>query len=191
LIPLRSLSTANMMPLSLLSKDDSGLDTTTKNLVKSYHDEYKDATNCVTSWLMTNSNNKRYTANNLVPMAKHIRTPQHILTALATAIRLREKTTKEFQTSAATWDLTNDERIALQADNRRHIHFWEQLKAALVILTPAVRPAGVSPGATEHDLMPWLSCTPTTPSRDAWVHPFLPSEGAVSKVNSNRRTPIS
>jgi hypothetical protein len=90
-----------MLPPSLLSKGDSGLATTNK-LVKSYRDEYKDATNCVTSWLMTNSNNRRYTANNPVPMAKHIRnrgirTPQHILTALATAIRLREKTIEVFQ----------------------------------------------------------------------------------------------
>jgi hypothetical protein len=146
---------------------------------------------------MTNSNNRRYTANNLVPMAKHIRnrgirTPQHILTALATAIRLREKTIEVFQAGAATWDLSEDERIALQADNRSHVHFWEQLKAALVILTPAVRPAGVFPGATELDLMPWLACTRTTPPlRDAWNDSFLPSEGAVSRVNSNRRTPIS
>jgi hypothetical protein len=184
-----------MIPMSLLSKD-SGLDTTTKNLVKSYHDEYKDATNCVTSWLVTNSNNKRYTANAIVPMVKHIRnrgirTPQHILTALATAIRLRGKTIEVFQTGAATWDLTRDERIALQADNGRHIHFWEQLKEALVILTPAVRPAGVFPAANRYVDMPWLSCTRTTPSRDAWETPFLPSEGVVSKVNSNRRTLIS
>jgi hypothetical protein len=182
------------MSLSILRKA-AGLATATI-LTKSYG-EYKDATNCVTDWLLTNSGRKQSSASVIVPMAKRIRSagirpPQHILEALAKAIRLREEVTRDYQSlTLRTTNLTRNERAELEDDNKRHIHFTEQLKEALVILRPVLRAANVFPAANQYDTFLGLAGTTTIPSRDAWENPFHSGEGVVSRLNSNRSTLMS
>jgi hypothetical protein len=158
--------------------------------------EYKDATACVTSWLLTTSGWKEYTANTIVPMARHIRSagiqpPQHILDDLATAVRLREESTREHQKLTSTTNLTRSERAKLECGNKSHTYFCEQLKTALNILRPrgpAVRVAVVVPAANHFDTFLGVARTTTPPSRDAWENPFQSGEGVVSRPNSNRST---
>jgi hypothetical protein len=183
-----------MVSKSLLSK---GCGPATAAILDKIHGEYKDATNCVTSWLLTNSGRKHYSANTIVPMARlisraGIQPPQHILETLATAIRLREEATREHQNLTTT--LTGNERAQLEDGNKSHIHFCEQLRKALNILRPgpAVRVAIVVPAANQFDTLLGLArTTTTTPSRDAWETPFHSGEGVVSRPNSSRRTLLS
>jgi hypothetical protein len=105
---------------------------------------YKNETETVKEWMRTTLGREHPTAGTLVPMARDIviagiRTPYHILQALARAVALREQYIELYTSRISRWNLTRKERDALVEDNQRHIHFCGSLKEAQKLFVGAVQ----------------------------------------------------